>query len=40
MLILLNSLNDLLSHFPLLQDYRQMGKVEHKLSDILLLVID
>jgi predicted transposase YbfD/YdcC len=31
--------HDLLSHFSIIQDYRQTGKIEHKLSDILLLVI-
>ena len=31
--------HDLLSHFSIIQDYRQTGKIEHKLTDILLLVI-
>lgn len=31
--------HDLLSHFSIIQDYRQTGKIEHKLSDILLLTI-
>lgn len=31
--------HNLLSHFSILQDYRQTGKIDHKLSDILLLVI-
>lgn len=31
--------HDLLSHFSVIQDYRQTGKIERKLTDILLLVI-
>ena len=31
--------HSLLSHFSIIQDYRQTGKIEHKLSDILLLTI-
>ena len=30
---------DLLSHFSILKDYRQDWKVEHKLSDVLLLTV-
>ena len=30
---------DLLSHFAILKDYRQDWKVEHKLSDVLLLTV-
>lgn len=31
--------HDLPSHFSVIQDYRQTGKIEHKPTDILLLVI-